>query len=73
MPPRTAWSSTSRPARRAARGTRTGRSSSALHDGGGDVLTNAQITGTAASMGEGVVAGVLDGMIKDFTGKVGTL
>jgi len=45
----------------------------ALADGGGTVTTNAQITGKAASMGEGVVAGVLDGLIKDFTGKVGQL
>jgi len=44
-----------------------------LHDGGGNVHTNAQITGKAASMGEGVVAGVLDGLIKDFTGKLGAL
>jgi uncharacterized protein len=39
-------------------------------DGGGTVNTNAQITGKAASMGEGVVAGVLDALIKDFTGKL---
>ncbi len=38
--------------------------------GGGTVATNAQITGKAASMGEGVVAGVLDALIKDFTGKL---
>ena len=42
----------------------------ALADGGGTVNTNAQITGKAASMGEGVVAGVLDALIKDFTGKL---
>ena len=42
-----------------------------LHDGGGTVHTNAQITGKAASMGEGVVTGVLDALIKDFTGKLG--
>ena len=42
----------------------------ALSDGGGTVHTNAQITGKAASMGEGVVAGVLDELIKDFTGKL---
>src|SRR4051794_2017787 len=30
----------------------------ALSDGGGDVHTHAQITGKAASMGEGVMAGV---------------
>ena len=34
-----------------------------LHDGGGTVQTHAQITGKAASMGEGVVAGVLDGLV----------
>ena len=45
----------------------------ALSDGGGTIATNAQITGKAASMGEGVVAGVLDGLIKDFTGKIGQL
>ncbi|MDX6620570.1 MAG: uncharacterized protein QOK36_2956 [Gaiellales bacterium] len=44
-----------------------------LHDGGGNLHTNAQITGKAASMGEGVVAGVLDGLIKDFTAKLGAL
>ena len=44
-----------------------------LHDGGGNVHTNAQITGKAASMGEGVIAGVLDGLIKDFTGKLAAL
>jgi len=42
----------------------------ALSEGGGTVNTNAQITGKAASMGEGVVAGVLDALIKDFTGKL---
>ena len=45
----------------------------ALRDGGGDIHTNAQITGTAASMGEGVVSGVLNAMIADFTTKVGAL
>jgi uncharacterized protein len=44
-----------------------------LHEGGGTVHTNAQITGKAASMGEGVVAGVLDALITDFTGKLGAL
>jgi carbon monoxide dehydrogenase subunit G len=44
-----------------------------LHDGGGNVHTSAQITGKAASMGEGVIAGVLDGLISDFTGKLGAL
>jgi carbon monoxide dehydrogenase subunit G len=45
----------------------------ALADGGGTINTNAQITGKAASMGEGVVAGVLDALITDFTGKLGKL
>jgi carbon monoxide dehydrogenase subunit G len=38
-----------------------------LADGGGRIHTAAQITGKAASMGEGVVVSVLDGLIKDFT------
>jgi carbon monoxide dehydrogenase subunit G len=45
----------------------------ALTDGGGNIHTSAQITGKAASMGEGVVVGVLDAMITDFAGKVGEL
>ena len=45
----------------------------ALDDGGGVIHTNAQITGKAASMGEGVVAGVLDALIKDFSGKLAQL
>lgn len=45
----------------------------ALTDGGGTIHTNAQITGKAASMGEGVVVGVLDALIKDFAGKLGEL
>jgi carbon monoxide dehydrogenase subunit G len=45
----------------------------ALAEGGGSIHTNAQITGKAASMGEGVVAGVLDALIKDFTEKLGAL
>jgi carbon monoxide dehydrogenase subunit G len=42
----------------------------ALSDGGGTIHTDAQITGKAASMGEGVLVGVLDALIKDFTGKL---
>ena len=42
----------------------------ALRDGGGTIHTNAQITGKAASMGEGVVVGVLDALITDFAGKL---
>jgi uncharacterized protein len=38
-----------------------------IDDGGGRIHTAAQITGKAASMGEGVVVSVLDGLIKDFT------
>ena len=45
----------------------------ALTDGGGTIHTNAQITGKAASMGEGVVAGVLDALITDFASKVGNI
>jgi uncharacterized protein len=44
-----------------------------LQDGGGTLHTNAQITGKAASMGEGVVAGVLDALITDFTTRVGEI
>ena len=44
-----------------------------LEDGGGTIHTKAQITGKAASMGEGVVIGVLDALITDFTGKLGEL
>jgi carbon monoxide dehydrogenase subunit G len=44
-----------------------------LQEGGGTIHTRAQITGKAASMGEGVVVGVLDALITDFTQKVGQL
>ncbi len=44
-----------------------------LDDGGGTIHTHAQITGKAASMGEGVVIGVLDALIKDFTSKLGQI
>ena len=44
-----------------------------LSDGGGTIHTAAQITGNAASMGEGVVVSVLDALIKDFTGKLATI
>ncbi len=44
-----------------------------LTDGGGTIHTAAQISGKAASMGEGVVVGVLDALIKDFTGKLAAL
>ena len=45
----------------------------ALSGGGGTIHTAAQITGKAASMGEGVVVSVLDALIKDFTGKLATI
>ena len=45
----------------------------AFSDGGGTIHTAAQITGKAASMGEGVVVSVLDALIKDFTGKLATI
>jgi uncharacterized protein len=38
-----------------------------LSDGGGTIHTAAQITGKAASMGEGVMVSVLDALIKRFT------
>lgn len=43
-----------------------------LSDGGGEVHTAAQVTGKAASMGEGVVSSVLDALIGDFTSKLAT-
>jgi carbon monoxide dehydrogenase subunit G len=45
----------------------------ALTPGGGTIHTNAQITGKAASMGEGVVSGVLDALITNFSGKLAEL
>jgi uncharacterized protein len=42
-------------------------------DGGGTIHTAAQITGKAASMGEGVMLSVLDALIQDFAGKLGAL
>ncbi|MHB8694941.1 MAG: SRPBCC domain-containing protein [Solirubrobacteraceae bacterium] len=44
-----------------------------VENGGGSVHTAAQISGKAASMGEGVVSTVLDALIKDFTGKLGAI
>jgi carbon monoxide dehydrogenase subunit G len=41
-----------------------------VDDGGGSVHTAAQISGKAASMGEGVVQTVLDALINDFTQKL---
>jgi uncharacterized protein len=45
----------------------------ALSDGGGTIHTAAQITGKAASMGEGVVVSVLDALITDFTQKLAAI
>jgi carbon monoxide dehydrogenase subunit G len=42
-------------------------------DGGGDIHTAAQISGKAASMGEGVVQTVLDALITDFTQKLAAI
>jgi uncharacterized protein len=44
-----------------------------LSDGGGTIHTAAQITGKAASMGEGVMVSVLDALIKDFTANLANL
>jgi carbon monoxide dehydrogenase subunit G len=44
-----------------------------LSDGGGTIHTAAQITGKAASMGEGVVISVLDALINDFTQRLATI
>jgi uncharacterized protein len=40
---------------------------------GGNIHTSAQITGKAASMGEGTVGGVLQGLVKEFAEKLPTL
>jgi uncharacterized protein len=45
----------------------------ALSDGGGSIHTAAQITGKAASMGEGIVHNVLDALIEDFTQKLAAI
>jgi uncharacterized protein len=42
-------------------------------DEGGTIHTDATITGKPASMGRGVIVGVLDGLIKDFAGKLSQL
>jgi uncharacterized protein len=44
-----------------------------LSDGGGTIHTAAQISGKAASMGEGVVQTVLDALITDFTQKLAAI
>jgi uncharacterized protein len=45
----------------------------ALTDGGGSIHTAAQISGKAASMGEGVILSVLDALIADFTSNLAEL
>src|SRR4051794_24282432 len=40
-----------------------------INDGGGSIHTSAQISGKAASMGEGVIQTVLDALVTDFTQK----
>ena len=44
-----------------------------LSDGGGTIHTAAQITGKAASMGEGVMVSVLDALIRSFTENLAAL
>jgi len=44
-----------------------------LQDGGGAIHTAAEITGKAASMGEAVMATVLDALIGDFTEKLAAI
>jgi carbon monoxide dehydrogenase subunit G len=44
-----------------------------VNDGGGTIHTSAQISGKAASMGEGVVQTVLDALVTDFTQKLATI
>ena len=44
-----------------------------LSDGGGKIHTAAQITGKAASMGEGVVQNVLDALVNSFTENLAAL
>jgi carbon monoxide dehydrogenase subunit G len=44
-----------------------------LADGGGTIQTKAQITGKAASMGEGIVVGVLDALISNFSENLSAL
>jgi carbon monoxide dehydrogenase subunit G len=45
----------------------------ALADSGGMIHTSAQVSGKAASMGEGVVQTVLDALIADFTQKLAAI
>ncbi len=45
----------------------------AVSDGGGTIHTSAQISGKAASMGEGVVQTVLDALVTDFSQKLAAI
>jgi uncharacterized protein len=45
----------------------------AVSDGGGTIHTSAQISGKAASMGEGVVETVLDALVTDFSQKLAAI
>jgi carbon monoxide dehydrogenase subunit G len=44
-----------------------------LHAGGGNLHTSAEISGEAATVGDDAIAGVLDGLITGFTGKLAAL
>jgi len=44
-----------------------------IDDGGGTIHTSAQISGKAASMGEGVVQTVLNALVTDFTQKLAAI
>jgi uncharacterized protein len=44
-----------------------------ISDGGGTIHTAAQITGKAASMGEGVMVSVLDALITSFTANLASI
>ena len=44
-----------------------------LSDGGGTIHTAAQITGKAASMGEGVMGSVLDALIRSFADNLASI
>src|SRR5579863_4773084 len=44
-----------------------------LSEGGGTIHTAAQITGKAASMGEGVMVSVLDALIRNFTERLASI
>ena len=70
-PPRGACACKSRESGGQGHANATSRSSSTT--AAATIHTHAQITGKAASMGEGVVVGVLDALIKDFTAKLGQI